>query len=37
MDTQPGALYAADTYFTALEGGAFTMGLVGHPQRLDLG
>ena len=25
MDTQPGALYAADTYFTALEGGAFTM------------
>jgi hypothetical protein len=25
MDTQPGALYAADTYFTALENGAFTM------------
>jgi hypothetical protein len=25
MDTQPGALYAADTYFTALEGGALTM------------
>jgi hypothetical protein len=25
MDTQPGALYAADTYFTALQGGAFTM------------
>ena len=25
MDTQPGALYAADTYFTALEDGAFTV------------
>jgi hypothetical protein len=25
MDTQPGALYAADTYFTALENGAFTV------------
>ena len=25
MDTQPGALYAADTYFTALENGAFTI------------
>ena len=25
MDTQPGALYAADTYFTALENGVFTM------------
>jgi len=25
MDTQPGALYAADTYFTALESGAFTV------------
>ncbi len=25
MDTQPAALYAADTYFTALENGAFTM------------
>jgi len=25
MDTQPSALYAADTYFTALENGAFTV------------
>jgi Cellulose binding domain/Fibronectin type III domain len=25
MDTQPGALYAADTYFTALENGVFTV------------
>jgi hypothetical protein len=25
MDTQPGALYDEDTYFTALENGAFTM------------
>jgi hypothetical protein len=25
MDTQPGALYAADTYFTALQNGAFTV------------
>ena len=34
-DTQPDALFAADTYFTALENGVVHGGLVGHPQRLD--